>query len=90
MTFFERLLMTIQSPSAPVYPGQSQSAPVAAPYPVPSASQPAYYPSGTGAAYPTGTGKVYPSSPVPYTGAANAMNAAGLFAGIGAIVAFFM
>lgn len=84
-----------QSPSAPVYPsaGESKSVPVA-PYPMPSASSPAYYPTGTGSpvapVYPTGTGKVYPSSPVPYTGAANAMNAAGLLAGIGAIVAFFM
>jgi len=84
------------SASAPaVYPsaGASNTVPAAAPYPVPSGSSAAYYPTGTGSpvapAYATGTGKVYPSAPA-YTGAANAMNAAGLFAGIGAVVAFFM
>lgn len=90
----DRYLTTSQSASTPqVYPVESQSVP-AAPYPVPSASKPAYYPSGTGSpvspVYATGTGKVYPSSPVQYTGAANVLNAAGLFAGIGAIIAFFM
>ena len=42
---------------------------------------------------PTGTGvpvKPYPSSPVPYTGAANALNAAGVLAGVGAVLAFFL
>jgi hypothetical protein len=31
-----------------------------------------------------------PSQPMSYMGAANALNAAGLFAGVGAVLAFFL
>lgn len=52
---------------------------------MPSASAPAYKPSATyGAGVPS-------SSPVvPYKGAASSLNAAGLLAGVGAIVALFI
>jgi hypothetical protein len=46
-------------------------------------------PAGTG--YPTKTGGyVKPSSPAEFTGAASALNAAGLVAGVGAFAAFFL
>lgn len=57
------------------------------------------YPTGTApcppGAYPTGSGvppnMPMPSKPItPYVGAANALNAAGVLAGFGAVLAFFL
>lgn len=94
-TFTNHTPQTASESAPAVYSseGASQTAPVA-PYPIPSASSAAaYYPTGSGSpvapVYASGTGQVYPSAPA-YTGAANAINAAGLFAGLGAVGAFFM
>lgn len=62
-----------------------------APYPSGPAAPPSY-PMPTGTMAPSSTGGMYPtSSPIaPYMGAGNALNAAGLLAGVGAVIALFL